>query len=36
MSVREGLDETLTHQSLGIRGTLYKKLRRTNAIRKYE
>jgi transposase-like protein len=31
-SVREGLDETLTLQRLGIRGTLYKKLRSTNAI----
>ena len=31
-SVREGLDETLTLQRLGISGTLYKKLRSTNAI----
>ena len=31
-SVREGLDETLTLQRFGIRGTLYKKLRSTNAI----
>jgi len=31
-SVREGLDETLTLQSLGIEGTLYRKLRTTNAI----
>ena len=31
-SVREGLDETLTLQGLGIEGTLYKKLRSTNAI----
>ena len=31
-SVKEGLDETLTLQRLGIRGTLYKKLRSTNAI----
>jgi len=31
-SVREGLDETLTLQGLGIEGTLYKKLRTTNAI----
>jgi transposase-like protein len=31
-SVREGLDETLTLQSLGIEGTLYRKLRSTNAI----
>jgi transposase-like protein len=31
-SVREGLDETLTLQRLGITGTLYKKLRSTNAI----
>ena len=28
----EGLDETLTLQRLGIGGTLYKKLRSTNAI----
>ena len=31
-SVREGLDETLTLQRLGIDGTLYRKLRSTNAI----
>ena len=31
-SVLEGLDETLTLQSLGIKGTLYRKLRSTNAI----
>lgn len=31
-SVREGLDETLTLQRLGIGGTLYEKLRSTNAI----
>ncbi len=31
-SVREGLDETLTLQRLGISGSLYKKLRSTNAI----
>ncbi len=31
-SVREGLDETLTLQRLGIMGMLYKKLRSTNAI----
>jgi transposase-like protein len=31
-SVREGLDETLTLQRLGIGGTLYRKLRSTNAI----
>ncbi len=31
-SVREGLDETLTLQRLGISGRLYKKLRSTNAI----
>jgi transposase-like protein len=31
-SVREGLDETLTLQGLGIEGTLYQKLRSTNAI----
>lgn len=31
-SVREGLDETLTLQRLGISGTLYRKLRSTNAI----
>ncbi len=31
-SVREGLDETLTLQRLGIGGRLYKKLRSTNAI----
>ena len=31
-SVKEGLDETLTLQRLGITGTLYKKLRSTNAI----
>jgi transposase-like protein len=31
-SVREGLDETLTLQALGVSGTLYKKLRTTNAI----
>jgi len=30
--VREGLDETLTLQRLGIDGTLYRKLRSTNAI----
>ena len=31
-SVLEGLDETLTLQRLGVGGTLYKKLRSTNAI----
>jgi transposase-like protein len=31
-SMREGLDETLTLQGLGISGTLYRKLRSTNAI----
>ncbi len=31
-SVREGLDHTLTLQRFGITGTLYKKLRSTNAI----
>ena len=31
-SVLEGLDETLTLQGLGIEGTLYRKLRSTNAI----
>jgi len=31
-SVREGLDETLTLQGLGIEGTLYRKLRSTNGI----
>jgi transposase-like protein len=31
-SVREGLEETLTVQGLGIEGTLYRKLRSTNAI----
>ena len=31
-SVREGLDETLTLQSLGVDGRLYVKLRTTNAI----
>lgn len=31
-SVLEGLEETLTLQSLGIKGTLYRKLRSTNAI----
>ena len=31
-SVLEGLDETLTLQRLGIGGTLYRKLRTTNAI----
>jgi transposase-like protein len=31
-SVREGLKETLTLQSLGIAGALYRKLRSTNAI----
>jgi transposase-like protein len=31
-SVKEGLDETLTLQRLGISGTLYKKLRSTNMI----
>ena len=31
-SVKEGLDETLTLQRLGIGGTLYRKLRSTNAI----
>jgi transposase-like protein len=31
-SVAEGLDETLTLQGLGIEGTLYRKLRTTNAI----
>jgi len=31
-SVREGLEETLTLQELGIGGTLYWKLRSTNAI----
>ena len=30
--MREGLDETLTLQRLGIGGTLYRKLRSTNAI----
>ena len=31
-SLREGLDETLTLQSLGVTGTLYRTLRSTNAI----
>jgi len=31
-SVREGLEETLTLQGLGIEGALYRKLRSTNAI----
>ncbi len=31
-SVLEGLEETLTLQGLGIEGTLYRKLRSTNAI----
>jgi transposase-like protein len=31
-TVREGLEETLTLQGLGIDGTLYRKLRTTNAI----
>ena len=31
-SVREGLDETLTLQRLGVAGALYRKLRSTNAI----
>ena len=31
-SLKEGLDETLTLQRLGISGTLYKKLRSTNTI----
>ena len=31
-SVREGLEETLTLQGLGLTGTLYRKLRTTNAI----
>jgi putative transposase len=31
-SVREGLEETITLQGLGIEGTLYRKLRSTNAI----
>ena len=31
-SVREGLEETLTLQGLGIEGTLYRRLRSTNAI----
>ena len=31
-SVREGLDATLTLQELGVKGTLYRKLRSTNAI----
>jgi transposase-like protein len=31
-SIKEGLDETLTLQRLGISGTLYRKLRSTNAI----
>ena len=30
--MREGLAETLTLQRLGVEGTLYKKLRTTNAI----
>ena len=30
--IKEGLDETLTLQRLGIDGTLYRKLRSTNAI----
>jgi transposase-like protein len=30
--VRKGLEETLTLQGLGIEGTLYRKLRSTNAI----
>ena len=30
--MREGFDETLTLQGLGIDGTLYRKLRTTNAI----
>ena len=31
-SVREGLDETLALRGLGVEGTLYRKLRSTNAI----
>ena len=31
-SVREGLDDTLTLQRLGVSGALYQKLRSTNAI----
>ncbi len=31
-SLREGLDETLTLQRLGIKGALYRTLRSTNAI----
>jgi putative transposase len=31
-SVREGLEQTLTLQRLGVEGTLYRKLRSTNAI----
>tara|TARA_B100000809_G_scaffold98436_1_gene96942 strand:- start:35 stop:997 length:963 start_codon:yes stop_codon:yes gene_type:complete len=34
-SVREGLDETLTLQRLGLQGVLYKKLRTTNAIENF-
>ncbi len=34
-SVREGLDDTLTLQRLGLQGVLYKKLRTTNAIENF-
>ena len=33
--MREGLDDTLTLQRLGIHGVLYKKLRTTNAIENF-
>jgi putative transposase len=34
-SVREGLDDTLTLQRLGVTGVLYRKLRTTNAIENF-
>ena len=35
VSVREGLDDTLTLQRLGVTGVLYRKLRATNAIENF-